>query len=411
VGLVVDAEKGLVVTDRGTVPVGLGDAEITFASSLRVPARVLWLHPVHNVALLQYDPALTRGLPIRAATLLPESGLDAGDRVHQVGLTSAERVVSQVSTISRVDSTGGDQPDPPGFREYNSEGFQLVETAPSIGGVLADPKGRVMALWAFSPTEGGSGGFLGLPVEIVNDLVAPFKAGLPPRIPDLGVEGAPLPLKAARDQGVPEAWLSRLSASDPERRRAIQVARCVPGTDAARLLRGGDILLELNDRPVTRLRHLETSVSADLSPVKVTRFRNGEAETVEIRPVLLDGGGVERVLSFGGALFHEPHRQAGLQYNLDAGGLYVSWYWYGGPAALSKLRAAVLVRTLNEQPVDSIDALLALVRELPDGAPVRLGVESLRGMKDVVTLETDLFYWPTALIERRGGSWSWRLVE
>ncbi|MEC7985024.1 MAG: trypsin-like peptidase domain-containing protein, partial [Myxococcota bacterium] len=45
-------EEGLVAVDKDTVPIALGDAHITFAGQVRVPARVEWLHPEHNIALI-----------------------------------------------------------------------------------------------------------------------------------------------------------------------------------------------------------------------------------------------------------------------------------------------------------------------------------------------------------------------
>jgi len=55
-GLVIDAEKGLVVVDRNTVTDSMGDAMVTFASTIMVPAHVVFVHPVHNFAIVQYDP-------------------------------------------------------------------------------------------------------------------------------------------------------------------------------------------------------------------------------------------------------------------------------------------------------------------------------------------------------------------
>lgn len=49
---------GLVVTDRNTVPVSAGDILLSFgAHPAEVEAKIRFLHPLHNFAILSYDPA------------------------------------------------------------------------------------------------------------------------------------------------------------------------------------------------------------------------------------------------------------------------------------------------------------------------------------------------------------------
>ena len=403
-GLVVDAERGLVYTDRGTVPIALGDAVLTFAGSLRVPAQVVYLHPRHNVAVLRYDPAALAGVPVKSAELRPGAGLDAGDSIHQVGLTSNMRVVSQATTISRVDAVSGWVPSPPAFRETNTEAYKLAEHASSIGGVLADEQGRVVGLWTFN-VDGDGGNFLGLPVDYLSDLIAPLASGRPITLRDLGIEVQPISLAAAADRGVPAEWIARLADADPERRQALAVIRAHPAAPAFEQLEGGDVLLAIGDVPVTRPRQLETLVQGGQDTLPVSLLHDGEVQQLELGTVVLDGLGVERVLAFAGALFHEPHAPVGMTYGEPVSGLYVSWYWYGGPAAHYGLRASTLVRSVNGEPVTGLDDFLAVIAELGDGDAVRLEVESLKHVRDVTTLLTDTVYWPTMLIELTPEGW------
>ncbi|KAJ1903172.1 hypothetical protein IWQ60_012614, partial [Tieghemiomyces parasiticus] len=57
-GIVLDAERGLVLCDRDTVHISCGDIFLTFGGSLIVPGQLLLLHPVYNFAIVCYNPAL-----------------------------------------------------------------------------------------------------------------------------------------------------------------------------------------------------------------------------------------------------------------------------------------------------------------------------------------------------------------
>ncbi|HMH88107.1 MAG TPA: trypsin-like peptidase domain-containing protein, partial [Steroidobacteraceae bacterium] len=77
-GVIVDAQRGLVAIDRNTVPVAMGDVRITFAGTVEVPGKVVFIHPLHNLAVVSYDPKSIGNTPVRAATLVTRP-LGAGD--------------------------------------------------------------------------------------------------------------------------------------------------------------------------------------------------------------------------------------------------------------------------------------------------------------------------------------------
>ncbi|KNE62945.1 hypothetical protein AMAG_08120 [Allomyces macrogynus ATCC 38327] len=56
VGIVVDATRGLVVTDRMTVPTAVGRVSLCVGNCALVTARILAMDPLHNTVWVQYDP-------------------------------------------------------------------------------------------------------------------------------------------------------------------------------------------------------------------------------------------------------------------------------------------------------------------------------------------------------------------
>ncbi len=366
-----------------------------------MPGRVVLLHPDHNLAVISYDPSLIGDTPVRSAKLRPRS-LAAGDEVWLVVLTRGQQVVSRESPVARVDTASIPLPRPPRFREFNAELISLTETIASVGGVLADGKGRVLAIWASFSTTGVGGKpdafFAGISAELIEDLVAPLRAGQPFVWRSLGAEFETMTLAAARARGLGAEAARRLEKHDPRRRRALMVKRLTAGSPAAELLRVGDLILAADDQPVTAFRELEEA--AQNGEVELTVLRNGVVQSLKLPVVPIADGGTDRALMWSGALLQAPPREVAQQRGLPGEGVYVAGTSRGSPSERDGLRQTQRITAVDGRPTPDLDAFLSVTAGKEDGESVRLRIETLDGKVRVVTLETDLHYWRTQELRR-----------
>ncbi|MDJ0786206.1 MAG: trypsin-like peptidase domain-containing protein [Myxococcota bacterium] len=408
-GLVVDADRGLVVVDRDTVPVPIGDVTVTFGGAIEVPGEVVAFHPDHNLALVRYEPALIGDTPVESARLRDEP-LVPGQPLWLVALTDGSRLVTRRTAVSQVDAPVIPIPRVPRFREQNVELVSLTETANSVGGALTDDKGRVLAFWAsFSRDQGGKPGafFAGLPAGIVSEWIEPFRsAGENHAWRSLGAELSLLSLAEARARGLPEADAARLEEHDPQRRQVLSVRQITADAPARRSLRVGDLVLAVNGAPVTRFREMERAAQRGDGSLDVTLLREGERVDVVLESHVPDTEGLKRVVAFGGALLQQPPRELAAQRGLERAGVYVSGRWAGSPADRSRLPATQRIRAVDGRETPDLDAFLAAVSDVADRDSVRLHTEDLEGRRNVLTLEPDLHYWPT--VELRLGEEGWQ---
>jgi S1-C subfamily serine protease len=404
-GLIVDTERGLVLTDRDTVPVSLAEVSLTFGGQLRVPAEVVYLHPEHNFAVLRYDPALLGDSPVKSATLRADE-LSPGEDLWVVGLSRDGKVVGREAKVERIDPLTLPLPTPPQFREANLEVIDPTEAVSSIGGALTDSRGRVVALWAsfvWQGREGRDSTFRGLPVEHVLEVLEPLARGESPALRSLGVELSSLSLADARDRGLSEERVRELAEADPERRKALSIVRVHADTPAASLLEDGDLLVAVQGQPVTRFRQVELAARSE--QVELVVLRDGQELTLTVPTVLLPDLGIDRVVHFSGMLLHEPHREVATQRGLEPQGLYIATYQYGSPAQRFGLRATWRIVEIDGQPTDDLGALLSVIEGKQDGEALRITVVDLDEKKQVVTLKLDLQYWPTRAYTRGDQGW------
>ena len=402
-GLVVDAERGLVLVDRNTVPIAMGDVTITFAGSLQVNGRVQSVHPLHNLAIVSYDPALIGDTPVRAATLSDEE-LQPGDDVWVVGLKGDHQLVHQASTVASVDPMLLPLSRTMRFRDTNLEAISLVNAPGDIDGVIVNEEGAVVAKWvSFAFQSGGDAGQInrGISAELVREFVDVVRSGDP--IYSLEAELGYTPLFAARKLGLDEAWLDKLEVHNPSARRALTVSRLVAGTPAAKQLRNGDMILSVDGNLVSTFRELERAVQKP--GVELVVWRDGEAVEMNVDTVALNGDGIERAVSWAGTLLQDPHRAMAAQRGIEPTGVYIAFFSYGSPATRYGLWAGRRIVAIDDTETPNLQALLDAIDGMDDHASVRIKTITWNGAVQVITLKLDNQYWPAYEIRRTDDGW------
>lgn len=402
-GLIVDKDRGLVVVDRNTVPVGIGDVTVTFAGSLEVPAKIVQLHPLHNLAMVSYDPATIGDTPVRNASFSTKT-LEPGDDLLVVGIKADHQLVHQDSIVASVEPLVLPLSRTLRFRDSNIEGISLVNGPPDFDGVLVDKHGQVLATWSsFVVQAGGESAQFnrGIASELVQEFVATVKNDRP--FYSLEAEFVYAPLFAARNMGVSEEWLARLEKNNPVKRRALSIARIVAGTPAAEHLQNGDIVMAVDGQVVTSFRELEKAVQKPA--VTVTLWRDDEAHDIELATASLNGLGIDRAVSWAGALLQDPHRPMAAQRGIEPDGVYVAFFSYGSPATRYGLWAGRRVVEIDETPIPDLQAFVDVISTKQDHESLRVKTVTWNGAVEVITLKLDNQYWPAYEIRRTADGW------
>jgi S1-C subfamily serine protease len=402
-GLIVDTEQGFVVVDRNTVPIAMGDVTVTFAGSLQVDGTVEYVHPLHNFAVVSYDPALIGDTPVKAARLSSVTPV-SGDRLLVVGLKSDHQLAHQESTVSSVDPIMLPLSRTMRFRDSNLDAIDLVNGPTDFDGVLIDDDGSVVATWSsFAYQSGGEGGQInrGISANVLAEFIDVVRSGR--TIYSLEAELGYAPLFAARKLGLDEKWLKRLEQQNPNSRRVLRVSRIVAGTPAAKELRNGDMILAIDDQVVTTFSELEIAVQKP--KLTVTVWRDKKARDIEIGTVALDGSGIDRALSWAGALLQDPHRDMAVQRGIEPTGVYVAFFNYGSPATRYGLWAGRRIVQVDDTETPDLQTFIDTVADKGDQTSVRLKTITWNGAVEVITLKLDNQYWPAYEIRRKEGGW------
>lgn len=460
-GVVADAEEGLVVVDRNTVPTTLADARVGFGDLASVPAQVVYVSPVHNLAVIRYDTKLAAGAPVRAAEF--STRFAYGDPVVAVGLVgdrrSGKRLVSATGTVQRMPkyttvlSRSSVYLDP-SFNPLCAREGGLPKHIQDGVAVEADAPHRV--LW-YRGSVPGTRSLVGTPSSVIQETLSLARRQIAhdaaaakarqggsngpnstspvtdakerasgPTLQSLGVEMEKLSVKRARVLGIRDAWVrgavERATEAKAWPPTFLSVRRRWDSAPAAEVLRDGDIILAVDGEPVHDFEQVSRSVRAHgagsdrrTSLVSVTVHRDGEERTVRVPTTPLPNSDTKEIILFSGATFQRPPFALSQLFGIDPEGVIVAGIAPGSPAVMAGLSPLDIVMEVDQVPTPDLQSF---VREVctPRGVERSLRTRSVKGQETVKVVRSqqssDSFF-PLEVVRKdaAGGEWVRRPIS
>jgi hypothetical protein len=395
-GLVIDAEKGLVVVSRAVIPHNLCDITVTIATSILVEGKPVFLHPIANFAVVQYNPSLVNA-PVRSAKLSAEPITQGADTTF-VGFNSNSRIEVAKTKVTGIIATAvPPNPSAPRYRAINLDAITLETglAAHCSHGVLMDSDGFARALWINYLGEGEHVEYnYGLPISRLLHVISKIRTGVIPTLRILDMEPRILEMSEAPIMGVSDKRIQQAALANPTRPQFFQVWKkdCAPDSGPAEMqsLQQGDIVLTLNDNLITRIS--EFDVMYDHEVLDALIVRNGEEMRLAIRTVPTEDLETSHVVIFCGAVFQKPHHAVRQLISNLPSEIYISSYHLGSPSHQHGLGPTNFITAVNGVETRDLDSFVKEVNKIEDNTDFALRTVTLNGVPEMITIKKDNHY-------------------
>lgn len=404
-GVIVDIQQGWIIVPRSVVFSMLGDVKITFNNRFEVNGKIEYIHPLHNLALISYQPHEVNNAKVSQVTLSTKK-VNNGDPIVQMGLNYDGIVEYRQTFVDTTEEFWLRQFNVPQFVDKNIDATHLVNPNTAIDGVLLNQQNEVTGIWAVFDAaddkgKSASNSIAGLSSAYILDLLATFKNKKPVYSLDIGLTMIP-PVNALQ-MGLDETWLNKINQRRPNSNKLLAIYNVSKYADSFNFLKRGDILLAIDGDPVSSFKQVEDLIQKP--QVNVTYFSEGHINTSTIETTALNGNDIERVIYWSGLYLHAPHRAALVQGNINNSGVYVASYKYGSPAQRYGLYAMRRIVEIDGKAIVTLDDFIDAVKDKPHQASVVIKTIDFDNKPSVIALKVNNHYWPLHDLKYTNGEW------
>jgi len=362
-GFVVDAEHGIIATNRHVTGSSPSYVKINFHDGSFTEARILYYDPTHDFGFYQIDPAEV-DFELQAVELGEWDSLALGDELLLIGNNEKEEYTIKFGRITNLNVNKGDR-----HSSYIHTTFD--RTGGSSGSPVWNTAGQVIAIHA----RGTDTSSFELPIDYLFDALELIRNKVTIQRGEIGVDLELVSIgEAIKHFNFPAALRKEIGPSKAGTPKVIQIESIVPRTTGEAGLRASDIIYRINNEPIkddlytfdaVLNRNVGKSVNLDI-------YRNGENLSIDVPVEDLEAKKVTRFVRFGGAILHDITPQLRRILFLEADGVYLPHAERGSSFSRVGVQerngnSKIVILDINGKQIRNLDDFIEACETITDG--------------------------------------------
>ena len=360
-GFIVDAQRGIILTNRHVVEAGPVTSMAILLNNEEIPLTPIYRDPVHDFGFYQFDPKAVQYMSLPEISLCG-SCAQMGLEVRLIGNNAGEKISILPGTLARLDRNAPEY-GKDNFNDFNT--FYIQAAAGTSGGSSGSPvlskEGKAVALNAGGSSRSASSFFL--PLHRVERALELLQKGHTIPRGSLQSTFEHITYDAAARLGLSNPSMKRFRSSFPQSSGVLMVERTLLGSDS---LQSGDVLISIEDTLISDFISMEEILDARVGKtVRVVVERGGTSYTKEILVSDLHTISPSSFLEACGAVIHPLSYQMARHYDLPISGMFLADDGYcfdvGG------VKTGAVITKINGMSVSTLDELQVLLEKQPGG--------------------------------------------
>ena len=362
-GFVVDAERGIIATNRHVTGSSPSYVKINFHDGSFTEAQILYYDPTHDFAFYQIDPAEVE-FELQAVELGEWDSLSLGDELLLIGNNEKEEYSIKFGTVANLNVNKGDR-----HSSYIHTTFD--RTGGSSGSPVWNTASQVVAIHA----RGTDTSSFELPIDYLIDALELIRNKILIQRGEIGVDLELISIgEAIKHFNFPAELRKEIGPSKAGTPKVIQIESIIPKTTGVPILRASDIIYRINDEPIKDdLYTFDAVLNQNVGKnVNLNVYRNGENLSLDVPVEDLEAKKVRRFVRFGGAIFHDITPQLRRMLFLDADGVYLPHAVAGSSFSRVGVQerngnSKVVILDINGKQIRSLNDFIQACKTITDG--------------------------------------------
>lgn len=377
-GFVVDAKRGIILTNRHVVGPGPFVGYAVFDNHEEAVVKPIYRDPIHDFGFLQFDPAEIKYINVLELNLRPDLA-KVGTEIRVVGNDAGEKLSILAGFISRLDRNApfyGAMT----YNDFNTEYIQAAASASggSSGSPVVNENGDAVALQAGGSTEASTDFFL--PVSRPLRALKCIQESQPITRGDIQVEWLLQPFDECRRLGLTAEAEAEARRLFPDKSGLLVCELVIPKGPADGLIKEGDTLISVNGEHIPTFIRLDEILDENVgNQLEFKIQRGGNEHIVNITIGDLHAITPNRFVDVAGASFNDLSYQLARCYCIPVKGVYVNDA-SGTFDFNAQDKNGWILDKIGNQATPDLDTFIEVMKSIPDRQKVTL---SFRHMSDL----------------------------